>query len=152
MRKISKAAYARHRGVSGAAVTKAIQRGRISVDQNGKIDPEIADREWMENSNPIQVYAQNHRIEETPEIKESKARLAFAHARLAELKYKKKIGELIPREQVEKEAFETGRLFRDNILLIPHAISYELAQETNPRKCEVIIRNKIEETLELIIQ
>lgn len=46
--------YARHRGVSPEAVSKAVRTGRISTtkDQNGnrKIDPEIADKEWSENT------------------------------------------------------------------------------------------------------
>ena len=46
--------YARYRGVSGEAVSKAVRSGRISTiqDHNGnrKIDPAIADREWEANS------------------------------------------------------------------------------------------------------
>lgn len=46
--------YARYRGVSGEAVSKAVRSGRISTiqDQNGnrKIDPAIADQEWDRNT------------------------------------------------------------------------------------------------------
>ena len=47
---LSKAEYARHRGCSRAAVTKAIKSGRISVEPDGSIDPEKADREWQANT------------------------------------------------------------------------------------------------------
>lgn len=47
--------YARYRGVSGEAVSKAVRSGRISTiqDHNGnrKIDPAIADQEWDRNTN-----------------------------------------------------------------------------------------------------
>jgi hypothetical protein len=44
-------AYARHRGVSHVAVIKAIAANRIS-SRDGKIDPEVADREWPNTTDP----------------------------------------------------------------------------------------------------
>jgi hypothetical protein len=38
--------YARHRGVSHAAVQKALATGRITAGQDGRIDPAVADQEW----------------------------------------------------------------------------------------------------------
>ena len=52
------AAHRRARGLPGgskAAVQKAILAGRISRTGSLKIDPEVADREWAENSNPAQL-------------------------------------------------------------------------------------------------
>jgi phage terminase Nu1 subunit (DNA packaging protein) len=53
---LSFGAYARRRGVSVEAVSKAVRDGRISVLTDAKghrqIDPETADREWEENSDP----------------------------------------------------------------------------------------------------
>ena len=48
-------AYARHRGVSDTAVHKAIRTGRIQPEADGTIDPERADREWQQNTQPIKV-------------------------------------------------------------------------------------------------
>jgi hypothetical protein len=42
--------YARHRGCTPKAVRKAIDSGRISTLDDGTIDPEIADREWEDNT------------------------------------------------------------------------------------------------------
>lgn len=53
MELLSQRAYARHRGISQAAVWKAIQTGRISTVKVGagvKINPRTADREWSENT------------------------------------------------------------------------------------------------------
>ncbi len=43
-------AYSRHRDVTLRAVQKAIESGRIKVDENGKIDPVQADRDWAANT------------------------------------------------------------------------------------------------------
>jgi hypothetical protein len=42
--------YARHRGVSLAAVQHAVQRGRIHRHPDGMIDTDRADREWEQNT------------------------------------------------------------------------------------------------------
>lgn len=47
---VSRRAYAKHRGVSEGAVRKAITAGRIFVEENGKIDTEKADRDWLRNT------------------------------------------------------------------------------------------------------
>lgn len=47
--------YARHRGVTLGAVQKAIRDGRIFVNENGKIDSEIADRDWAANTDSSRV-------------------------------------------------------------------------------------------------
>ena len=49
---ISQRAYARRRGVSHTAVRKAIAAGRITLEADGKIDPERADREWSTQTDP----------------------------------------------------------------------------------------------------
>ncbi len=49
---ISIRAYARHRGVSDAAVHKAIKTRRITLEDDYSIDPVKADREWTQNTLP----------------------------------------------------------------------------------------------------
>ena len=43
-------AYARHRGVSDAAVRKAIAAGRITPEADGTLDPQRADADWARNT------------------------------------------------------------------------------------------------------
>ena len=50
---MSQRAYARHRGVTLAAVQKAIKSARISTI-DGKIDPAVADIQWARNTNATQ--------------------------------------------------------------------------------------------------
>lgn len=55
MPKMNFTEYARHRGVTKAAVTHAIKRGKIScvteADGTRCLDSETADREWLQNTN-----------------------------------------------------------------------------------------------------
>ena len=51
---ISIRAYGRHRGVSDAAVRKAIKAGRITAEPDGTIDPAKADAEWSRNTDVAQ--------------------------------------------------------------------------------------------------
>ena len=52
---VSRRAYAKHRGVSEAAVRRAISNGRITVLEDGTIDVAQADRQWASGSDPAQV-------------------------------------------------------------------------------------------------
>ena len=52
--RLSIRAYSRHRGVSDTAVRKAIQSGRISLDSDGRIDPQRADAQWSVNTDAAQ--------------------------------------------------------------------------------------------------
>jgi hypothetical protein len=49
---LSLRAYARHRGVSHQAVSKAVRTGRITQLPDGTIDPERADKEWAARTDP----------------------------------------------------------------------------------------------------
>lgn len=51
---ITKAEYARRRGVSKQAVCKAANTGRITL-VDGKVDPEVADVQWARNTDPAQA-------------------------------------------------------------------------------------------------
>jgi len=49
---LSRRAYAAHRGVSEAAVRKAIATGRITLEPDGTIDPVKADAQWDAHTDP----------------------------------------------------------------------------------------------------
>ena len=48
-------AYAKHRNITEGAVRKALKTERISKNENGKINPKDADRQWQENTDPAQL-------------------------------------------------------------------------------------------------
>jgi hypothetical protein len=47
---MSQRAYARQRGISVSTVQKAIDTGRISTLPTGQIDSDVADEEWVRNT------------------------------------------------------------------------------------------------------
>lgn len=119
-------AYAKHRGVSVEAVSKAVKRGRITCNRNEKghamIDPEIADKQWAENSDESKV----REPEPEPELEQKKP--GYSHfrgiregyaAKLAQLEYEQKTGRLIDGEEVRQLWITIASIARTRILAIP---------------------------------
>lgn len=167
----SRAKYAKMRGVSRQAVDAAVKTGRIAaaVLPDGKLDIELADRLWAENTNPVQGehgHIRKRKQKDTeelveaaeavginpnapPPLAESKTLEAAYKARLAQIDYEERSGILIDAEKVKKEAFRTARITRDAMLAIPDRLSAELAGITEPfvihQKLMTEIRAAIEE-------
>lgn len=52
-RRVTQAAYARHRGVTKQAVHYALKVGRIHAGEDGLLDVAAADRAWRANTSPV---------------------------------------------------------------------------------------------------
>lgn len=110
---LSMRGYAKHRGVSPEAVSKAVRDGRIStVSKSGKrlIDPAVADVEWDENSDSSKKSTKTKRERSQqdgprPETKASYANARAARetylAKLAKLEFDKKSGTLVSIDEVK---------------------------------------------------
>ena len=111
MKPISQREYARQRGVRHSAVQRAISEGRITTLPDGKIDPELADRQWAENT--ITPSGDGGTL--------LRARTVYmvSKARLADMQLKNLSGELIPKADVRVAAFNTARRIRDGCQNIP---------------------------------
>lgn len=150
-------AYAKHRGVSSMAVSKAIKAGRIKKNANGKIDVAQADADWEANTKP-----QMHSPPTTPpkrgkrgkassvEIEiasygESRARREAANAELAELERDRLRGVLIDADTVRNEAFTAARAVRNTLQAIPARLSAILAGETDSKKIFRILEDAIDD-------
>lgn len=147
---VTVAQYAAHRGISPQAVRKAIKEGRLkrALSHDGRrtlIDQAAADREWDANTQeskrrpaasinagkaaaqgrPVQSGAQAPQIE----LNYTKARAIREHfaAKLAELEYREKAGQLLRADDVKLAVFKTNRLFRDAVQNIPIRVVNELA-------------------------
>ena len=59
---VSRRSYAAQRGVSEAAVRKAIATGRITTLPDGTIDPAMADSEWGAQTDPAKQRGQQARL------------------------------------------------------------------------------------------
>ena len=165
------AEYAKLRGVTKQAVGAAIKSGRIAaaVGEDGRLDVALADKLWAENTNPSQGahgHMRRRRKKDAEEIleaavavgidpnappplMESKTLEAAYKARLAQIEYEQKSGQLVDVDGVKKEAFRTARITRDAMLAIPDRLAAELAGITEPfvihQKLMTEIRAAIEE-------
>jgi len=67
-----------------------------------------------------------------PDLNESRARKEHYQAELAKLQVSQQRGELVPAEQVKKEAFQMGRVVREALANLADRLSHELAGVSDP--------------------
>lgn len=146
------------KGCSQAAVSHAVRRGRISaavVEKDGKrwLDRDLALELWDKNTvntanskvrNADPVEAEPHDAGELkaainklpedaiPELNESRARREHYQAELAKLQVTQQRGELVPVDEVKKEAFNIGRAVRESLANLADRLSHQLAGEVDP--------------------
>ena len=162
-------AYARHRGVSDAAVRKAIAAGRITPEADGTVDPERADAEWARNTEAPRsgTRAKPVRVAVPPEsapaadgqsaLPTGGASLLQARTvnevvkaqtnkvRLARLK-----GELVDRPQAIAHVFKLARSERDAWLNWPARISAQMAAKlgVDPHTMHIALEAAVREHLQ----
>jgi hypothetical protein len=133
MELISRREYARRRGVTLAAVQKALRSGRIALTDD-RIDPVSADAQWAANTDPTQSMraigtrppriapAEASGADDGRRLLDAKRRREDALAQLAELELAEKRGHLVNVAQIEPMyaqmvgAFKTELLARDDKL------------------------------------
>lgn len=138
--------YATHRGVTLRAVQKALETGRIQKSKDGKIDAASADVSWNESTDPSKQRGDTSSTSEAF-AKARAAREAY-NAKLAQLNYEQRSGNLVDSSAVRRRAFENARAVRDVLLNIPNRISGELAGETDPAKVHTMLTVEITRALE----
>lgn len=183
---ISLREYARYRKANGlpggtlGAVQRAIQHGRITTvaDGHGKpcIDPETANLQWAENTDPDQSARANPGCDVSQqelgadrgvamgEAQEpggerksgqywgAKTRRELAEASKAELQLAEMAGNLVHRDKVERAAFESGRLLRDMILSVPSGVAAELVAMTDAQAIEARLRDELRKVLDNLVR
>lgn len=165
------AGYAEHRksnglmGQSHAAVLKAIGTGRIvepAVRKEGNrwlIDPALADEQWAVNTRAKSDHPIPERFSPpqgseiarptwNQEIIDAKIRKAKSIAERKELALKRQTGELLHVRDVRKRWNENAMSLRNAFMKLPAALSYDLANESNPKKVESILTAKVVAILE----
>lgn len=133
--------YAKRRGVSQAAVSRAIRSGRLvrSVTPTGGIaDADLADREWDANTDlseaPVYVReraaARSAPMPAAPEpapvepqpggtLSENNAAKAYWQARMAKLDYLEAARELVPAADVDAKLRAVFHVSRTKLLTLP---------------------------------
>lgn len=162
-------AYAKSKGVSTEAVSKAVRVGRLSksvvFDAKGKprVIPALADQEWTANTDSAQQRvpavapprppapepeAPARDEPKTATFQQARTLREAYMARLARLEFEEKSALLVRADAVKNEAFRTARMVRDNLLNIPDRVAAELANETNQFKVHQRLTQEIRRALE----
>lgn len=132
---LSKSEYARRIGVSPSAIERAITSGRISTTPDGRIDPDVADMEWVSNT----VNSKPGRKKAGEPVKKSgtttliEARTAheILKVKIKEIELAEKKKEVIKVKEVKELFFKLARQERDAWLNWPTRITPVLAAKLN---------------------
>jgi hypothetical protein len=135
--------YARHRGVSEAAVRRAVEACRISKREDGLIDQEQADREWTANTKPADSGVAAPSV--GAEFAQSRAKREKWKARQAEYEVRRLRGQLIEVDAVREAAFAVHRAARDQLLALPDRLAAVLAGTTDADECHRILTGEIDQ-------
>lgn len=156
--------YAKHRGCSPAAVTKAAQAGRISLI-DGKIDPMIADVQWKANTRarmPARAARDDAGLpagdaiggpEGAPEgdgYWNSRGRREAAEAEMAELKLAEQRKELIRVVAVETVWAGLLAAAREHLLQVRARLAPLLAAESDVFKIEQMLDAEHNQALQML--
>ena len=164
---ISLREFARRNNLSPSTVHEAAKAGRISL-VDGKIDPELAAREWIENTdqskprNRITGDPKHVRIPGEPAepmdfgggaeggisagsgyAKARAARELYA-AQLSKLELDERRGILVRADEVKLGAFNAARKARDQMIALPERVSAILAATQDPAKVQQVLEQEIE--------
>jgi hypothetical protein len=166
-------AYADHRkaqglrGQSHVAVINAIKDGRLSppaVQRQGRgwiINAELADAQWAGRTDPgnegtkggsdlpigrpspVATVGNASAVKGGPPLAISKQVKAAYDAKLAELEYKTKSGELVPVADVKAQAFTLARAVRDGLLALPDRVAPMLAATQDAAQVHRLLSEEI---------
>lgn len=164
--------YARHRGCQLQAVQYAVKAGRIQRAADGKIDSGQADADWERNtlhsnarygpkppkeqggpapSHSAKIKAASaaadlssgERLATGPDYSKARAAKEIYEAKLKKLDYEERLGNLVPRSEVEIAAFNRYRVLRDACFNIPNRIASQIAAESDPAAVFQILEDEI---------
>jgi hypothetical protein len=146
------AEFAAIRGCTKAAVTHA-SKSRIAAavvikDEKKWLDRDLALELWNKNtqathcskvSQPDPVDPKDLRSaidklpdDAIPDLNESRARREHYQAELAKLQVTQQRGDLVPADEVRKDAFQVGRSIREALSNLADRLSHQLAGEIDP--------------------
>jgi hypothetical protein len=115
-------AYARHRGCVHSAVRKAIATGRITARPDGRLESDLADRQWAVNTRT--TIATGHAT-----VSPARAVREHYEALLTKVEFEERAGRLVSKTEVQEAAFNKFRQLRDAMLNLPDRLSAAIAGE-----------------------
>lgn len=155
---LSMRAYASRRGVSAEAVSKKVRKGQLSTvidptDGKRKIDPEVADREWVQNTSPAHPRG-NHlpappptQVGEGMSYHDARRMKEEYLAKNAQLEFEERSGKLVDAEKVKQEWSAVASTVRTKVLGIPAKARQRMPEITldGYEVLEAIVREALED-------
>ena len=87
-----------------------------------------------------------------PELNESRARREHYQAELSKLQVAQQRRELVPADEVKKEAFQIGRSIREALSNLADRLSHQLAGETDPAVIHQLLSDEHRDALLALIE
>jgi hypothetical protein len=162
-RLMTKAEYARHRGVSKPYITKLAKNG-VLVLRGGKVDVRasdtVLDDKPVDDVDPPPAQASPAGPPPRPAAESlGQAGASFGQARTIEMVFRAKLrrlefetkqGRLIEAVAVRKTIAEAVRSLRDGILGLPDRLATVLAAESDSKKVHVTLKTELTRELEAL--
>jgi len=164
--KVSQTAFAKLVGVSRQRVAALVKRGTITLDKDGRIDPDEATaalRASLDPARPSKIRdgvdppggdprreapTAPDQINGTPQtLNSAKTVLEVFRAKKAKLEYEEAAGLLVERSVVEREAYAEGRAVRDAFMSLGGRLRDRLSIETDPVAIHQIIDAEVRRVL-----
>ena len=121
---MTKAQYAKHRGVTPQAISKLVKNDRVLVTEDGLIDSDISDVLLAEFSDQDSTTSQlANKLSGIDSYARQRTILTQYKAELAKIELDKAKGMVVDADQVRRAAFDTARRVRDTILNLPDRIA-----------------------------
>jgi hypothetical protein len=170
--------FAALKGCSKAAVTAAIRSriGAAVVEKDGKrwLDRDLALELWRKNTKAthnakvsvpddveVKLPASPRELRKAidalpddaiPELNESRARREHYQAELAKLQVAQQRRELVPADEVKKDAFQVGRSIREALSNLADRLSHQLAGETDPAVIHQLLSDEHRDALLALVE
>ena len=138
------------------AVQYAIARGRIQVTEDNRIESESADQAWTDTSGesrreapqepkPAKDKERKYATVAEPGIPyvDARALREVVEVKRRELELEVRRGELVRKDDVEREAFRLYRRLRDAVFNIPPRLAAQLAAETDEHRIFELLEGEI---------
>lgn len=123
-KKLTRAELSRELKVSRSAITQAVKIGKLKLDADFKITLSEAKKQLKDNSVSDDS--------EDGSLIKYKTEVEKWKAKQAELDYRKDLGELISKTEVEEQAFLIGKSVKEEFLSVIERLYNQLAAETDP--------------------
>uniref|UniRef100_UPI00333FB83A hypothetical protein n=1 Tax=Wolbachia endosymbiont (group B) of Pilophorus perplexus TaxID=3066160 RepID=UPI00333FB83A len=150
MKLITQTEWAKEQGFSKQYVCYLVKQGIVQL-KDGLIDRKQANEALMTIRDPSQPLRRKGEVagnELSTMLLKTRIKNEIERGKLLEAKAKAEIGELVPIEEVKRDAFNTARVVRNNLMNIPDRVSALLASLSEAEKIHMTLTEEITNSLE----